>query len=486
MLASENPGWFRLKSQADGTLEVIIFGEVGSEVRATEIAAKLSASDAKEIVVRINSPGGEIYEGIAIMNALRQHPAHVTTVVESLAASIASVIAIGGGDRVVCRPHAEIMIHLPWTGIVGHAGDFQRAIADLDRVAGSLSDVYAAKSGGTSDYWLEKMTQETWYSADEALESGLIDAVEDARKGSKELAGSFNLSRFKYPGRASAPAPQIPSAREGRKGEAMSFLNDVALKLGVKNDSDEEMILAALDEVLAEQSENPGAGELPAKVEIAYPTGSTVVPTGTVTISPEGETPADVTFSVADAPDGWTAEIDENSGSLTVTAPDGAAVDDEVELTVTAETADGESTDLVVKVTVASASDSGDDSKTPADPPAPGDGLTTTVDSARLAELEALAEYGRKAKERDVSAQAKKFAADAVAADKIGNAAADRWAEAWLNDRVDAEARMAQIKAGTVHRAESGHAKSESDHSNADGFTDREAKAAGIIHGRKG
>ena len=380
----------------------MIYGVIGADVDAQAFAREVAAIDG-DLSVRINSPGGDLYAGLAIMNALRSHPGHVTTVIEGMAASAASFIAIGGGDTVIARPHSELMIHDAISGTSGNAAEMRRMVADLDRVSESMARIYAEKSGVEAQVWRERMLAETWFTAEEAKRAGLVDEVADARDGksAKALVPEFSMSAFHYPGRASAPAPVI-TAPEGHnhKEVNMAFLNAVAHKLGINaEDMTEDQILAALDEVLAEQSENPGAGELPAKVEIAYPTGSTVVPTGTVTISPEGETPADVTFSVADAPDGWTAEVDENSGSLTVTAPDGAAVDDEVELTVTAETADGESTDLVVKVTVASASDSGDDSKAPADPPAPGDGLTTTVDSARLAELEALAEYGRKAKE---------------------------------------------------------------------------------------
>lgn len=186
-------------------------------VSAKEFAQALDEiKDVGEIRVHINSPGGEVFEGIAIMNALRNHSAKVTTIVDGLAASAASFIAMAG-DEVVMGQNAELMIHDAWGICIGNAADMSDMQGRLDHLSDNIASVYSGKAGTPVETWREAMRGETWYSAEEAVVAGLADRVE---KTSDTPKNQFDLSVFTYSGRAQAPAPKAatedspPSADE--------------------------------------------------------------------------------------------------------------------------------------------------------------------------------------------------------------------------------------------------------------------------------
>lgn len=177
-------------------------GEWG--VSAKEFVASLDKlAEATEIRLHINSPGGEVFEGIAILNALRNHPARVVAVVDGIAASAASFIA-AGADELIMGRNSELMIHDARGICMGNAGDMREMVNLLDHLSDNIASVYAAKAGGTVADWRTAMLAETWYSAEEAVEAGLADRVE----GDAQPTNSFDLSNFKHAGRSDAPAPQ--------------------------------------------------------------------------------------------------------------------------------------------------------------------------------------------------------------------------------------------------------------------------------------
>lgn len=163
-----------------------------------------------------------MFEGIAIANALRSHPATVTTQVDGIAASIASVIALAG-DRLVMMPHSQLMIHEASGMCFGDAADMAQMAALLERQSDNLADVYAARAGGTREEWRALMQAETWYLADEAVAVGLADEVVQPTRGPSvapivptapdedvdeaRMAAHWDLSVFRYAGREQAPAP---------------------------------------------------------------------------------------------------------------------------------------------------------------------------------------------------------------------------------------------------------------------------------------
>lgn len=439
--------------------EIMMYGEIGWEVTPADIAAQLTDLDGEDVTLRVNSPGGDVHGGLAIMNSLRAYPGQVTAVVEGLAASAASFIVAGGADRVIVRPTAEIMVHDAWTFCDGNAAEMERSAKDLNRLSGTLAGIYADKAGGDPETWRQIMREETWYTATEAVEAGLADAVEDARDAGApaEPAAARTrktgvMARFRYQGRRAAPAPahNRPQGHDRKESVPMTALAKLAREMGIP----ETKAKAAMKRFLAEEV------EMTSTIDITYPEDSTVVPTGSVTITPgDGEpTPPGLTFAVDTAPEGWTTEIDAETGALTVTAPSGAEPESTVDITVTVTGNDAPAALTVPVAVVAAAGESGEDG---ASTEGGSEELTTVVDTARLAELEEAAAYGRAAMQRDHKAKAQAFADAAFRDSKIGGAARKRWAAAWLADREDAETRMAQIPAGSVHRAEAGHARND-------------------------
>ena len=382
--------------------DVLIHGDIGFEVRSADIIQQLAGVDG-DVVVRVNSGGGDVYEGLAIMNALRAHSGEVLVIVEGLAASAASFIAVGGGTRVVCRPHAELMIHEAWAMADGNADDMTKAAGDLDRVSANLASIYAARAGGDPGLWRQRMRAETWFSADEALAAGLVDAVEDARAPVKPaaLGRSRVMARFRFNGRREAPAPDINAPAGQKEEQNMTLLNELAQTLG----KSEDQVLAALGRIMNEEV------TVTSTVEVEYPEGTTVVPTGKATIEPVGDLPAGLVFTVGEVPEGWSAEVEETTGVLTVTAPAGAEPDAEVAVPVTV-SGEGDPVELEVGVAVKAAADDDDGADDGAGgasaPESPESMDTVTLDRDTYNYLVAAAKHGADAKAKaDADARAK-------------------------------------------------------------------------------
>lgn len=212
----ERRDWYRITNQAGGPVVVDIFDEIGFwGVNAAAFQRELAQVNASEITVNLSSPGGEIFEGIAIYNALRSHPANVTIRVSALAASIASVIA-QAGDRIVMLSGSQMMIHEGSGLCMGNAQDMQQMAELLDRQSDNIATIYAERAGGTPDEWRTRMRAETWFNAEEAVAAGLADEVEALpRKGEQAeetVTARWDLSVFNYAGRDQAPAPVTTTA----------------------------------------------------------------------------------------------------------------------------------------------------------------------------------------------------------------------------------------------------------------------------------
>lgn len=212
----ERRDWYRITNQAGSPVVVDIFDEIGFwGVNAAAFQRELAEVSASEITVNLSSPGGEIFEGIAIYNALRTHPANITVRVSALAASIASVIA-QAGDRIVMLSGSQMMIHEGSGLCMGNASEMQQMAELLDRQSANIATIYAERAGGTPEHWRERMKAETWFNAEEAVSSGLADEVESLpRKGEpaeETVTARWDLSLFNYAGREQAPAPIINAA----------------------------------------------------------------------------------------------------------------------------------------------------------------------------------------------------------------------------------------------------------------------------------
>ena len=199
---AEVPG-FHVRNEGS-TREIMIYGRIGGGgfwdegIGASDVAAALRELGAGPIDVRINSGGGDVFDGVAIHSLFARHSGTVTVYVDGLAASAASFIAMAG-DRIVMARNAFMMIHDGMTMTYGNA-DTHRASGELlDKVSENIADIYAERAGEDVEHWRALMTVNgedgTWYTGQEALEAGLADEItggedeKEARRTSALLAG---------------------------------------------------------------------------------------------------------------------------------------------------------------------------------------------------------------------------------------------------------------------------------------------------------
>nr|DAP78777.1 MAG TPA: Putative ATP dependent Clp protease [Bacteriophage sp.] len=243
------------KALADNTAEVFFYGVIGDwDNSAEQLVNDLKSFEHGDITVRIHSWGGDAFDGLAIMNALRAHEGHVTCIVEGVCASAASVIAVGGADTLVMRPNSELMIHDAWALVDGNADELTRLAGQLSKLSDEYAAVYARKAGGDPAVWREAMRLESWFTAEEAVMAGLADRVEDGREleDVQELVGAMAKARH-YRSRAEAGRPAILD--QLKEGVHVSSLEKIARMLGVDVASDEAVVLEALAEALEERAE---------------------------------------------------------------------------------------------------------------------------------------------------------------------------------------------------------------------------------------
>lgn len=149
---------------------------MGEGVTAKRIAAVLRGMGDKNVIVNLNSPGGDVFEGIAIYNLLREHKGEVTVRVLGIAASAASVIAMAG-DRVEISRAAFLMMHNVWGGVIGNRHDLRENADVMETIDAALAEVYAARSGKDARAIGKLMDKETWFGGNEAIEQGFADAL---------------------------------------------------------------------------------------------------------------------------------------------------------------------------------------------------------------------------------------------------------------------------------------------------------------------
>ncbi len=273
----EHRPWYRIENKADDNTvaQVDIYDEIdwlwGVTSRDFRNELKALPDSVSTIDLHINSPGGDVYEALAIMNTLRQHDAKVITTVDGYAASSAGFIAVGASDELIMAKNAELMAHLPWALMVGDAEDMRKMAEDLERIGKNIASIFADRAGGTVDEWMAVLTAETWWSAQEAVDAGIADRVLDPKSsGAKNLAARsvhprdhFDLSIYSHAGRSHAPAPRIPQAHNetpqpveaevtnGKEPTVATLSESVLQKLGLDADADEAAIEAAIEAALA-------------------------------------------------------------------------------------------------------------------------------------------------------------------------------------------------------------------------------------------
>lgn len=188
--------------KADDSAEILIYEDIGEGwyggITAKQFTADLKAlGDVSTINVRVNSPGGDVFDGVAIYNQLLQHKATVNVFIDGLAASIASVIAMAG-NTITIAENAMVMVHNPWSFAMGEAKDFRKMADTLDQIRGAILTTYTNKTGLSEADVIALLDAETWMDAKTAKEKGFATAISSASTSSDASAQArFDLSQFR-------------------------------------------------------------------------------------------------------------------------------------------------------------------------------------------------------------------------------------------------------------------------------------------------
>jgi ATP-dependent Clp protease, protease subunit len=173
----------KIQNKSATKAEIVLYAGIGQDywgdgsmISAQQFSAELKKLDStvNQIDVRINSPGGDVFDGIAIYNRLKQHPAKVTVYIDGLAASIASIIALAG-DEIHIGEGALYMVHLPWTFAMGNRMDLDNTVNRLMDVEEQMVSIYSKKTGLDRSEVKAMLEAETWLGAEEAIEKGFVD-----------------------------------------------------------------------------------------------------------------------------------------------------------------------------------------------------------------------------------------------------------------------------------------------------------------------
>lgn len=170
---------------ASGENELILEGVLASESWfEDDVTPKMFREELEQrsgnVTVRINSPGGDVFAGIAVYNMLNEHDGDITVKVDGIAASIASLIAMSG-DNILMLPGSMMMVHLPWSIVAGNSEDMEREAEALKKVGDSMVPIYVSRSGQTEEKVKELLKAETWMTAEDAVELGFADKAIEAK-----------------------------------------------------------------------------------------------------------------------------------------------------------------------------------------------------------------------------------------------------------------------------------------------------------------
>ncbi len=231
--ARQKPFWEVRAAANSNEGELLIYGPIFSEAffedEVSPAAIREALDDLGDIDtlnVYINSPGGNVFAGNAIYNILKRHSAQIVVYVDGLAASAASVVAMAG-DRIIMPVNSMLMIHDAWTIAIGNAAEFRKTADVLDQIGKSLVAAYQARTGMSAEEIAQLMADETWMTAEEAVEMGFADEVEEDQAVAASIEGSqltvnglvCDLSMFRHPPKAFLPTGDPPKTEPELKKE---------------------------------------------------------------------------------------------------------------------------------------------------------------------------------------------------------------------------------------------------------------------------
>ena len=210
----DKPDWYSIKAISDDETEIFVYDVIGFPfIEASQFIKELSNVSTSKLTVRINSPGGDVFDGMAIFNALKTYNGKVVTRIEGIAASMASVIALAGKE-VQAYANTMYMIHEPYAFTAGNQYSLRELADILEKMSGQMIDIYSSNASPGKREIAQMMKDEAWLTAKEAKEKGFVDTILDG----KAAKAQFDLSMF-----ANAPegmgfdTDQKPTARDAEK-----------------------------------------------------------------------------------------------------------------------------------------------------------------------------------------------------------------------------------------------------------------------------
>lgn len=185
-----------VRAAVEGEASISVYDSIGESwdgegVTAKRISGALRSIGARDVVVNVNSPGGDFFEGVAIYNMLREHKAKVTVRVMGLAASAASIIAMAG-DEILMGDGAFLMVHNAWAVAIGNRHDMADAAARLEPFDAAMAQVYASRTGLSVAETAALMDKETWINASQAVEDGFATGLIDRADISQDTKAQGN------------------------------------------------------------------------------------------------------------------------------------------------------------------------------------------------------------------------------------------------------------------------------------------------------
>ncbi len=243
-----------MATKTDTEAEVSIYGTIGGfDINAKDFAEDLKGIDADTIHLRVDSPGGSVIDGISIFNALQRHPAKVVTHIDSLAASMGSVVAMAG-DEVRMANNALIMIHEPWTVAMGNAEELRKNADTLEKMSGNILQAYS-RSQYTPEQVADLMKEETWMTAQDALDAGFIDYIDDGLKAVASIVDAANSVELQV------PTEKLIASINGKLDAVAKQRDDLSAKLTAQSQElvDARAELEAAEIVLKEVDEKDAA-----------------------------------------------------------------------------------------------------------------------------------------------------------------------------------------------------------------------------------
>lgn len=237
---AEPTGRVEVRALASGATEINIYGEIGFwGVTADEFKRALNGASTNRIQLNINSPGGDVFDGIAIFSDLVDHPATVDVRVTGLAASAASLIAMAG-DTVTIAEHAFFMIHNAWTLSVGNKDALVKDAEVLALIDEQMASRYSQRTGMDVSEVVDMMDNETWLNSSDAVDMGFADDTVSTDSDT-EAKAAFDLSSFK----------NVPRALKALKRSAKAKAKDGGTHIAPASTAEELSSLRAALEALA-------------------------------------------------------------------------------------------------------------------------------------------------------------------------------------------------------------------------------------------